>query len=99
MTEHQLVPGNPVNWQEFEVDDYDPKAAPGSDEDTLGELLAMRTPEDPFGIVILVDLIEDVPDDLSKRLANARVPTKIRREAADEAKKEAKKTKKKAKSS
>jgi hypothetical protein len=94
MTEQIMVPGNPAEWREFEVDDYDPQAVFGSDEDELGALLAERTQEDPFGIVLVADPVENVPDDLIKRLAGQRVPTKLRRESHTEEKVAAKKDKK-----
>ena len=95
VSEQVVVPGTPSDWRDFEVEDYDPAAAPDSDEDTLGELLAERSEEDMFGVVLVADPVENVPDDLIRRLAGLRVPTKLRRESRDEdkPKKKAKKDK------
>jgi hypothetical protein len=96
MSETTLIPGNASDWQEFAVEDYDKQAAPGSDEDTLGAFL--KEQEAPFGIVLVADPIEDVPDNLVKRLAALRIPTKVRRESRGEEKPgEKKKAKAKAK--
>lgn len=93
-SESTLIPGNPPSWREFDLEDYDPKAEVGGDDDTLSELLAERTAEDRFGVVITVDPMAEIPDSLVKRLAAALVPTKIRRESRGEQKPGEKKTKK-----
>jgi hypothetical protein len=82
MSETTLIPGNVDKWREFAVEDYDPEARPGSDEDTLAAFIAEE--EGPYGIILVADPIENVPDDLVKRLATMRVPTKVRRESRDE---------------
>jgi hypothetical protein len=95
MTESQLIPGTPSEWREFEVDDY-AGAEAGSEEDVLGMFLEDRTLETPFGVILVADPIETIPDALIKRLSAQHIPIRIRREAASDEKKE-KKGKKKAK--
>lgn len=97
MSEVTVVPGTPSDWREFDSEDYDPNAVHDSDEDMLGVFLAERTDEDKFGIVIVADPIEVVPDELIKRLSQMQIPTKIRRESREESKAGSKKTKKKTK--
>jgi hypothetical protein len=92
--EQTLVPGTPAEWREFDNEDYDPNAEVDGDEDLLGVLLAERTPEEQFGIVIVADPVERVSDSLISRLARALVPTKVRRESRSEEKTGTKKTKK-----
>jgi hypothetical protein len=94
MTEQTLVPGNPADWREFAVEDFDPKVEYGSDEDELGALMAERSAEDPFGITLIADLVENVPDDLVKRLAASRIPTKLQRGSSEEHKEAGKARKK-----
>ena len=98
MIETTLVPGTPAEWRDFDNEDYDPNAAVDGDEDLLGALLAERTPDDPFGVVIVADPIERVSDSMVARLANALVPTKVRRESRSEDKPREKKDKKHKKS-
>jgi hypothetical protein len=91
MTESILIPGEAKDWREFAVEDF---TDAGDEDDPLGELLAERTAEDPFGVVLVADPIERIPDALVKRMSGSGVPTKIRRESRDESKPASKKEKK-----
>jgi hypothetical protein len=82
--ETTVVPGVPPSWREFDNADFDPQAAVGGDEDLLGELIAERTREDPFGIALLADPVEAVDQGLIKRLAALMIPTKVCRGGRDE---------------
>lgn len=93
-TEIQMVPGTPTEWREYPSEDYDPAAEPGSDEDTLGTLLADRDEENQFGITVVAGPVEIVPDNLIKRLAGMMIPTKIQRQSHEESKAGEKKGKK-----
>jgi hypothetical protein len=84
MSESTLIPGNATDWREFAVEDYDPDARFGSEEDTFGAFLAEQ--EGSFGITLVADPVEDVPDNLVKRLATLRIPTRLRRESRGEEK-------------
>jgi hypothetical protein len=91
MSESPLIPGDAKEWRDFPVEDFN-EAEP--DEDPLGELLAERTPENPFGICIVANPIERIPDALVMRMSGTNIPTKIRRESRDEQKPAKKKGKK-----
>jgi hypothetical protein len=84
MSETTLIPGSMANWREFAVEDYNPEAQVGGEDDTLGAFIAEE--EGPYGIILVADPIENIPDDLVRRLARLRVPTKVRRESRDEEK-------------
>jgi hypothetical protein len=83
MSESILIPGEAKEWREFAVEDF---TEAGEEDDPLGELLAERTAEDPFGIILVADPIERIPDALVKRMSGSGVPTKVRRESRDESK-------------
>lgn len=80
-----VFPGNPTNWREFHVLEFDPKAQSGSEEDALGQLLEQRTNDDPFGVTVVAEPLDTVPDVLVKRLAGARIPARIERKGRDKA--------------
>jgi hypothetical protein len=92
MIETTVVQGNPDEWREFENEDYDPAAE--GDDDALGALIAERSTEDPFGVMILAGPMENVSDGLLKRLASQGIPTRVRRADRDEQKVNEKKDKK-----
>jgi hypothetical protein len=119
----EVIPGDATEWRDFAVEDYDPRAAVGGDDDKLGELMAELAADQAadrdkaaraatrgddkdrargddkaaaagprtFGIVLVAGPVETVDEDLVRRLARLRIPTRLRREPDDEAKAGAKK--------
>lgn len=79
-----LYPGTPASWREFDVKDYDPRAQVDSEEDRLGALIRERKPEDAFGITVTADPADVVPDQLTRRLAGALIPTRLVRRSRSE---------------
>ena len=84
--ETTVVPGVPPEWRDFDTADYDPQAEVGGDDDALGELLAERDTDHPFGVAIQADPVEVVAPALIKRLAALMIPTKVCRAARAESK-------------
>jgi hypothetical protein len=82
--ETTIVPGIPPEWRDFDNADYDPQAEVGGDDDALGELLADRDAEHPFGVAIQADPVEAIDPALVKRLASLMIPAKVCRSARDE---------------